>query len=193
MFKKDIEKIYTDTIMEYVNNGYRINSSTMNGSQGEIAKVDLTNDKEVIRIYLSSSTDYSERRYWTECITLTVGRNTDKLTGQRHFDIIWNDNLEIISEKNFYKIGMNSNCYGTKEEAVEAIKKAYDRIKNKSIAKNNVILLPEKAKEIVLPFVRKQYKCKSIKINEIEKVEKIISDGKSSYYIKARGRNYMLS
>lgn len=192
MFKKDIEKIYTDTIMEYVNKGYRINSSTMNGSQGEIAKVDLTNDKEVIRIYLSSSTNYRER-YWTEGITLIVGRNTDKLTGQMHFDIIWNDNLEIISEKNFYKIGTNSNYYGTKEEAVETMKKTYDRIKNKSVEKNNVILLPDKAKEIVLPFVRKQYKCKSIKINEIEKVEKIISNGKSSYYIMARGRNYMLS
>lgn len=192
MFKKDIEKIYTNTIMEYLNKGYRINSSTMNGSQGEIAKVDLTNDKEVIRIYLSSSTNYSER-YWTECIILTVGRNTDRLTGMR-YDIIWNDNLEIISEQKFYKIGLNSNYYGTKEEAVEAMKKSSSRIKNRYVSQNNsVITLPDKAKEIVFPFVKKQYKCKSIKVNEIEKVEKIITNGKSEYYIKARGRTYMLS
>ncbi len=49
MLRKDIENIYTDTVKEYMNKGYRIYSPTMGGSQGEIAKIDLTNDKDVIR------------------------------------------------------------------------------------------------------------------------------------------------
>ena len=176
MFKKDIEKIYTDTIIEYVNKGYRINSSTMSGSQGEIAKVDLTNDKEIIRIMLNHGTNFGER-YWVDYIKLTVGRNTDKLRGS-YMDIIWNEHLEIISEISFYKIGHNGDYYGTKEEAIEAMKKSYDRIKNRAVIQHTEIILPDTAKEIVLPFLRKQYKCKSIKIDEINKVSKIFSDGK---------------
>lgn len=42
MFRKDIENVYTDTIKDYLNRGYRIYYSTMGGSQGEIAKIDLT-------------------------------------------------------------------------------------------------------------------------------------------------------
>ena len=34
MFKKDIDKKYTEKIMEYLNKGYTINTNTMNGSQG---------------------------------------------------------------------------------------------------------------------------------------------------------------
>lgn len=190
MFKKDIEKIYTDTIIKYVNKGYRINSSTMSGSQGEIAKVDLTNDKEIIRIMLNRGTNFGER-YWVDYIKLTVGRNTDKLRGS-YMDIIWNEHLEIISEISFYKIGHNGDYYGTKEEAIEAMKKSYDRIKNRAVIQHTEIILPDTAKEIVLPFLRKQYKCKSIKIDEINKVSKIFSDGKPQYYIVARGRNYLL-
>ena len=192
MFRKDIENIYTNTIMKYINEGYRINCNTMSGSQGEIAKVDLTNDKEIIRIYLFSNMHYEER-YLTESISLIVGRNTDRITGQMHYDIIWNNHLEIISEQHFYKIGKNNNYYGTKEEAINATKKSYVRVKNRiNINNNNVFVFPDKAKEIVLPFMRKQYKCKSIKINEIEKVEKIISEGKTFYYVTARGKNYKL-
>ena len=42
MLRKDIENFYTDTIKDYLNKGYRIYYSTMGGSQGEIAKIDLT-------------------------------------------------------------------------------------------------------------------------------------------------------
>ena len=190
MFKKDIENIYTDTIMEYMKNGYRVNSATMNGSQGEMAKIDLTNDKEIIRIMLNRDTDFSER-YWADYIKLTVGRNTDKLRGD-YMDIIWNEHLEIISEIYFYKIGHNGNYYGTKEEAIEAMKKSHDRIKNRVVVQKTEIILPDIAKEIVLPFLREQYKCKSIRIDEINKVSKIFSSGKPQYYIVARGRTYRL-
>lgn len=190
MFRKDIEKIYTDTLTEYINKGYRINSNTMSGSQGEIAKIDLTNDKEIIRIMLNRGTNFGGR-YWTDYIKLTVGRNTDKLRDD-YMDIIWNEHLEIISEISFYKIGHNGDYYGTKEEAIEAMKKSYDRIKNRVVIRNTEIILPDTAKEIVLPFLRKQYKCKSIRIDEINKVSKIFSDGKPQYYIVARGRSYLL-
>ena len=115
----------SDTVNEYIKNGYRFYYSSMGGSQGEIAKVDLTNGKEVIRILLS----HEHEDFWFDYIALIVGRNTDRLYGQFH-DIIWNNNLEIISEVKFYEIGNNRNynCFGTKQEAIDAHKKHMERL-----------------------------------------------------------------
>ena len=48
----DINRKFTDTVSSYLANGYHFNTATMNGSQGEISAVDLTNDSEIIRVLL---------------------------------------------------------------------------------------------------------------------------------------------
>ena len=48
----EINKIFTNKVNEYLANGYTINSATMSGSQGEVAKIDLTNGNEIIRIMI---------------------------------------------------------------------------------------------------------------------------------------------
>ena len=46
---------------------------------------------------------------------------------------------------------------------------------------------------IVLPYIRRQPKCKKVKATEIESVIKRISDsGKNSYYVKFRGKELRL-
>lgn len=46
----DINKMFTTEVNKYLEQGYRFNTASMNGSQGELAKVDLTNGTEIIRI-----------------------------------------------------------------------------------------------------------------------------------------------
>ena len=46
----DINKMFTTEVNKYLAQGYRFNTASMNGSQGELAKVDLTNGTEIIRI-----------------------------------------------------------------------------------------------------------------------------------------------
>ena len=70
MFKKDIEKAFTEKVAEYVAKGYRFYSEGMRGSQGEIAKVVLTDDKELIIIYLEE--DYSTLSEWRHSLVLFV-------------------------------------------------------------------------------------------------------------------------
>ena len=198
MFKrKDIEQMFTDTVSEYIKNGYRFYYSSMGGSQGEIAKVDLTNGKEVIRILLS----HEHEDFWFDYIALIVGRNTDRLYGQFH-DIIWNNNLEIISEVKFYEIGNNRNynCFGTKQEAIDAHKKHMERLHSRKFDDDiTTFNFPDKAKEIVLPFVKRQYKCKSITLKQIEEVKKIVrysySNNKKEvhYYVTAKGKTYRIN
>ena len=40
---KDINELFTKVVNKYLAKGYVFNLNTMSGSQGEIAKVDLTN------------------------------------------------------------------------------------------------------------------------------------------------------
>lgn len=107
MFRKDIENLYTDTIKEYLEKGYRIYYSTMGGSQGEIAKIDLTNDKEVIRILLESKNEcYRDnpvhKHIDLNYFTIIVGRNTDKLNGNTFSILICSINIIIWRYSNGY-------------------------------------------------------------------------------------------
>lgn len=202
MFRKDIENIYTDIVREYLDNGYRIYYSTMGGSQGEIAKIDLTNDKEVIRILLESKNEcYRDnpvhKHIDLNYFTIIVGRNTDKLIGDTFFDTIWNGHLELISELRIYKIGRKNNSFfGTKQEAIDAMCKYYERLKFKSFdwADERIEINSDEAKRIVLPFVKRQYKCKSATVKDIEKIEKIITKGNKVYYlVYVKGKKYKMN
>ena len=53
MKKQDIRNIYTQKVTELLNQGYTIFPDTMNGSQGEIAHIDLTNGSEILRVLLT--------------------------------------------------------------------------------------------------------------------------------------------
>lgn len=198
MLRKEIEKIYSDIIADYFNKGYYINMNTMNGSQlNEIAKIDLTNGKEVLRVMLcGSNTDRdNEYNYYLDYISIVIGRNTDKLYNN-HGDIIWNNHLEILSEQRFYEIGDRNDrrFFGTKEEAIAAKKKHYSRVKGIDYCGGYwVNISNNKAKSIVLPFVKRQYKCKSVTLKDIEAVKKYINrKGEVEYYVYARGKGYKM-
>ena len=198
MLRKEIEKIYSDIIADYFNKGYYINMNTMNGSQlNEIAKIDLTNGKEVLRVMLcGSNTDRdNECHYDLHYISIVIGRNTDKLYNN-HGDIIWNNHLEILSEQRFYEIGDRNDrrFFGTKEEALAARKKHYSRVKDVDYYGGCwVNISNNKAKSIVLSFVKRQYKCKSVTLKDIEAVKKYINrKGEVEYYVYARGKGYKM-
>lgn len=49
----DINQRFTAKVAEYIAKGYTINTATMSGSQGEVAHVDLTDGKQVVRVLLA--------------------------------------------------------------------------------------------------------------------------------------------
>ena len=75
MKAKDIEKIYTAKVAEYLAKGYTINPATMSGHQGEIAKIDLKKGDEIIRILLDRAHCWDrEENFKIEGVVLRVGR-----------------------------------------------------------------------------------------------------------------------
>lgn len=189
---KEINKRYTEIVMEYMNNGYYFNTTTMSGSQGEITHTDLTNGETIIRIVMDKFHDFER---YTDGIEIIVGKCTDERVKPNTGDswsTIWNNRLEIISSEKFYQIGRENRSgdkfYGTEEEANEAMKKVHERYEaRRSSSKQE---FSDNAKKIVLSFVKKQPKCKSVKLADIESVYKITSS--NEYFVKAKGKTYKL-
>ena len=191
MTMTEINKRYSEIVMDHMNDGFYINTTTMGGSQGEIARIDLTDGSTIIRIMMNEFRDWRANK---EGIEIIVGICTDtdvKANSNSGYNTVWNNKLEVIYSEKFYQIGRQNRSYeefyGTEEEAEEAIKKMHDRYESRKMEK--IFILPDKAKRIVLPFIKRQPKCKSVKIADIERVWR---NDKNEYFVTAKGKTYRI-
>lgn len=189
MKRNEIYKIYNDKVKEYMDNGYCIYPYTMGGSQGEICKIDLFKGKEVIRIYMDHEPSFEE---YFDYLFIVVGKY---MQGKYENDTIWTDDLEIIEKNTFYEIDRDK-WYVIKNE-IKDIKELKEKRINYRFWKNNrclnVTYTDNNRKKIVLKFMKRQPKCKSIKLSDIENVTKnVYRDGKSTYVVTAKNKTYFL-
>lgn len=178
-----INKRFTETVTEWMSKGYHINTASMGGSQGEVAHLDLTNGKDIIRILLDNFREWDEFTNH-EGLELIVGRVTDQVTPDSSVtwgNTIWNNRLEALSSERFYKIGRakrnGEQWYGTKEEAEASDRLNLQRYKAKAHNQTKRTPMPEEAKAVVLPFLHRQPKCKNLKLSRVASVEKVVSTG----------------
>ena len=114
----DINKMFTAEVSKYLARGYHFNTASMSGSQGETAKVDLTNGTEIIRVLLRTFSDGWDKQ-GTE---LFVGRVAEKENVRRDVaycvNTIWNNRLEPVSSQPFDDF-LYARVSGTKEACYE--------------------------------------------------------------------------
>lgn len=186
MFARDIEAIFTKKVTEYIQKGYVFSVATMSGHQGEIGKVDLRNEHEVVRIMLTSSTDY---RTNTKAIVLTIGRT--ERNERKGFELndmaetIWNDKLEVIEQRKFYMISERDEVFTEDAAEYEAIAEKQMARMRERYEKKAKHFTGDAMRKAVLPFVRRQSKCKCAKlsdIKEIVKVERSMFSGEANRY-----------
>jgi len=202
---EQINRKFTEAVSDLIAKGYVINTATMSGSQGEVGKVDLTDGKEIIRVVLDNFgkpvVRLNDKFYRLEGLELIVGRVTDQVipNSQDTWQTAWTSNLEVLSSEVFYEIGRQhrdgSKWYGTREEAIDQQDKEAERYRTRYTEKKQEF--PEAAKETVLPFIRRQPKCKSVRLSEIEKITKHYSRSRTGrvsvqYVVNARGNSYTL-
>lgn len=160
----DINKRYTELVAEYIGKGYTINTATLSGSQGETAKVDLTDGTEIIRIMIATFSDW---RADLEGVEIIVGRAMDnevKPHSNSGWHTIWNDRLEVLHTERFYKIGESRRrgpLYGTKDEAEAAGKLRTERYMSR-MAGCSTRDVTDKAMEIAKRIIRREYGLKRI-------------------------------
>ena len=185
----DINKRFTEIVAEYIGKGYTINSSSMRGSQGETAKVDLTNGTEIIRIMVNSFNEWDEISLEGE--EIIVGRAQDDIVPHDSgcFNTIWNGNLEVLSCERFYTIGAHrtsKEIYGTKAEAEAVARLRLARY----IAKRSdsvTLDLTDKALEIGKRVVRRVFGVKRICKGDVG-----VYKSNGVYEVVYRGKIYRL-
>lgn len=187
---KNINDRFTEIVNDYLAAGYTINLGTMSGMQSEIAKVDLTNGKEIIRVRL-------EHSCLALCSTMViiVGRAERKIRPNRcgMTSDIWNQRLEEIYKETFYGFDeMGYHAFGTEEEMEKC--RELRRERGRSAYEPTVVQveIPEAALKIALNYIRRKY-YSSYTLKDIEGVFKETYRGNTKYYIRARGKAFWLS
>ena len=174
MFARDIEAIFTEKVNEYIQKGYVFSPATMSGHQGEIGKVDLRNDSEIVRVLLISERDYHAD---TKAVVLTVGRVERKERRGHEFDTmaptIWNNKLDVIEQRTFYMISERAEVFTEDLAEHEAVVKKQNARMHERYSRKTKRFTSDAMRKAVLPFVRRQDKCKRMKLSDIEAIAKV--------------------
>ena len=202
MKKQEIRKIYTEKVSELLADGYIIFPDTMRGHQGEIAHIDLSNGSEILRVllYRDCRYDRDEKGYHGDTMVLVVGKAAEDTRVYENWDgDIWNNRLEIRFQIEWATIGdpyFGGDWYTTLEEGTRIRKLEAERREARSDAENGYNsreLLGEKYKAVALKWLRKQPRMKTCHLEDIEKMERVITpNGKRSFEIKAKGKNFSI-
>ena len=199
MKKQAIRAAFTQKVAELLAQGYTLFPDTMAGHQGEIAKVDLSNGSEIVRVLLTRSTRYGrdEDGYWGDTVVLTVGKageDTRIFPGWTD-STIWNNRLEVRSQIEWADIGegwrRGKEWFTTLEEGKRIMKIRHARYtaQDRPIREE----LGGAYKSAALKWLRRQPRMKSCKLEDIEKFERVwLGDGTRRFEIRAKGRSFTL-
>ncbi len=202
MKKQDIRNIYTQKVTELLDQGYTIFPDTMNGSQGEIAHIDLTDGSEIVRVLLERSAhwDREENGYMGDTIRLTVGRaGSDKWLGDRWDGTIWNNRLEPLFQIEWAWITdrRRGNWYTDMEEARRISALRWERYKAQHTDEYQSEDLGTAYKSAALSWVKRQPRLKTCRLEDItamRRIRRVYRDGKTERYfeIEAHGQELTL-
>lgn len=183
----DINKRYTEIVAEYIAKGFTINTATMSGHQGEIAKIDLTDGSEIVRILVQSFSDW---RANVEGIEIVVGTAMDDVQphgNDKMRDTIWTYRLGVHNVERFYCLGRyGEDIYGTEQEAKEAADLRCQRYCNRE-RKNPQYNPSAKAMEIAKRIVREKMGYKRVTASEVE-----LTKNDRGYTVSYKGKSYRL-
>lgn len=180
---QDINKRFTDVVTQYIDEGYVICTSTMNGSQGEIAKVHLIKGNSILNIFLDRETCFKEPFYYATVLTLNVREYKDlelNLTLD-NWCTIWNNKGTEISKEEYIKL--NESTFALKEDAYEMYQKKLARISNRLSETECTEIKSDEAKKAIISLIQKQPKCKSKTWKDITRIAHYVTTTASYYLI----------
>lgn len=188
----DINEEYTSVVAGYLRRGYIINTATFNGHEDEIAHIDVTDGKKVVRILLK---EFFEKEGY-ECLSgikVFAGRVPDcenivpnsNDCGQ----IVWNKRLEEITCDRYYLITHFGHrvkwMFGSRDDAIHAEKLRSER--SSINAKNK----DRQFTSDVAIDVAARYLKRNLKKNRIAKNEIQVFRG-TCYYVLYKGLRYYM-
>ena len=128
---EDIREAYTAKVNEYLARGMKINIGTMSGTQGEIARVDVTDGEYIYRIRLDRDylkvVDTDEHYFRADTINLTIEKFKDEdYRVLNTFTILWGGKGELVEEKVWYAIDGDRRAFVDNIETVKYFRNLHD-------------------------------------------------------------------
>lgn len=163
----DINRAFTDMVQKCLSMGWTINTASMSGSQGEVAKVDFTDGKQIARAMLEKRYD-SEMSVEYYCISLAIsGKDSRVKPNLMRSNTLWNRDLEVIEEVSFYRASVmcDVDWFVSRDIAMKNAEKWYGRASQRANGRSEDI--SQKAAPVVLGYVRKHKGCKTAKAKDI--------------------------
>lgn len=189
--REDIQDQYTEMVDRYIRKGYVINPESMSGSQGEIAKIDLTDGREIVRVYIEHKTHYgSMEDDWFDYDSIDIVAESFPYQEQTGlFSDIWTGKGEEIKRIEFCKLRGEYNCnlggsFTTKEAYVQMIKDTREKRAERRAHSQEDTITSNALYEKMLEIARKQRGCKTIKKEDISFARRI--NGSYVLYLKNR-------
>ena len=167
LLMSDIDVIFTQKLNELLSKGLRIHTLPMGGSQGDRARVCLTDGKDVyqlsIKIGIMEIDGYLDI---ADTIEIILEKHENKI----HHSTIWENEGETIEKITYYKVGRNKhdNVYGTLEQYKSLMDKKYKRYYSKEVKSYEKIKPTEK----VLNILKNHKGYKRVKLEEVESIIK---------------------
>ena len=176
----EINTRFTEKVTLLIYDGYMINAQTMNGSQGEIAHIDLRKGDDLIRVMLTRETFFSYKDGISgNLVRLTVGRCSDpaalRAKTPSDYATIWNCQLKIIETIDFWQME-DADWYIEGDAGKEARKLAGSREKN-----GCEIRVMNEWKSVMLPSIRRKLGKKRFPLENVTMLYKTINEGRSEY------------
>lgn len=170
-----VNLLATELVSDYISKGYVL-SSTMSGHQGEIYKVDLYKNNEVVRIRVDRgySRNENENHSFFDRISVVyiIVERFNELKGT-----LWNGEGEELNYIEFYEVDSYKNIYCDSCFEYTMIKKKQDdRLKNERCYVNKKLILKiDKCSDKLLEIVHNQKGYKSVKRNQVKYVESYVN------------------
>ena len=185
MKRIDIDRIFGLLVKQYLDDGYVVNTDSMNGNQGEVAKVDLRNGDDLIRVVLSRGFD-AGLTGTPDTLVLVVGRYTKPIHPGW---TIWTGDFTDVERHVFWQLGRDWYA-GNEDYVKDCFKKKKARwhnyYSNIDRLKVGLVFLPDSARKVVLNRVRNLPRCKSVKLSDIGNVWRERKDGAMTYFASVR-------
>lgn len=185
----EINKMFTEKVAEYLANGYVINTGSMNGSQGNIASVDLTDGKDIVIVMLDRC-----HKEWVDGVKLSVGCVKDDYRGEpntNRMPTIWHSDLDIIFEDSFYLAGIKADDWYVSEDELDEVMKIEAK-RWEACYSPSTKTFDDRANKIAVNYVKRQPKCKTAKASEIKVTREERRDGRKKFMIRYKDHAWVL-
>lgn len=110
---EDLNSRFTALVAQYISKGLTLNLNAMSGTQGELGRIALADDKVVYFIYMNSQYIREDNNYYDTMnikVEMFVRDRRDLLNDWTTYSTIWLGKGELVYEEVYYEIADSQNC-----------------------------------------------------------------------------------